>query len=40
MVLIEIKDALMIGKMNDTKIHIKVESLVKSAKKTFEDYED
>lgn len=36
----EIACTLMISKMNDVKIHIKVESLVKSALKTFETYED
>lgn len=36
----EIACTLMISKMNDVKIHIKVESLVKSALKTFESYED
>jgi hypothetical protein len=30
----------MISQENDTKIHIKIESLVKSANKTFEDYGD
>lgn len=33
-------ELLMTGKMNDNKIHIKVESLVKSAEKTFENYGD
>lgn len=30
----------MTGKLNDFKIHIKIESLVKSAAKTFENYEE
>lgn len=36
----EMSELLMTGKMNDNKIHIKVESLVKSAEKTFENYGD
>lgn len=40
MVLKELAVMLMTAKMNDNKIHIKVESLVKSAEKTFTDYED
>lgn len=39
MILKEISELLLTGKMNDNKIHIKVESLVKSAEKTFEDYD-
>jgi len=39
-VMIEISEALLLSKMNDNKIHIKVESLVKSAAKTFENYEE
>jgi len=40
MVLKELTETLITSKINDNKIHIKIESLVKSAKKTFEDYSE